>query len=812
MTSADPTHPSPGTLRLPLLSRRRLLGGSAAAALAGLALPAVPQPAWAADEFDTLLFRRAELLTGGALDASVPEIRAGLDRLDATTAELLGSMVEADDRLWPDLPVTGPQEANVGVSYQRLLELALGWATVGSATYHDAGLGSTLVTSLRFLHDRGYHAGLAPTGNWWFWEIGNPARLADTCCLLGDTVPAEDLTDYLAAIRRFTPNPNFRGRGTSPETGANRTDKALACAVRGLLARDAAEVAMARDALSDVVGGGRNSVFRYVTSGDGFYADGSFVQHRYLPYVGTYGNVALSGVADLLALLGGSSWQVTDPDRVVVLDAPEKSFAPFIWNGLMMDTVRGRAVSREHERDHHDAFSTISSLLLMAPGVDAEHGSTYRRLAKGWIERAPHPYLEEVGLPELGRALQVLADGSVPAAPEPVGHQHFADQDRSVHRRPGWAFTVSVSSNRIGRYEWGNNENNRGWYQGDGMSYLYRESDLTQFSADFWPTVDPSRLPGTTVGLEPRASGEGAGTGIPRATRPWAGGSVAASRWGAIGMDHLGYDGDLSARKSWFCLDAAVVALGAGIRSTDGAAVETTVENRSAAPGRAPALLVDGDRLVEEVGTSARVGAAGWAHLDGVGGYLFGAGTQLALAHEERTGTWRTINSGGDTGGSDTPVTREYLRLTLEHGVDPDGDAYEYVLLPGADVATTSRLAAAPAYRVLANTPSVQAISTEEGGRRLLLANVFETADLPELAASGPCSVVVTRRGPELTVAVSDPSRRAQPLRLELTVPGRYRLVEADTELTVSARTRTVVVDADLGSTRGATRTATLRT
>jgi hyaluronate lyase len=114
---------------------------------------------------------------------------------------------------------------------------------------------------------------------------------------------------------------------------------------------------------------GRNSVFTYVTSGDGFYRDGSFVQHGNLAYVGTYGNVALGGVANLITLLGGSTWQITDPNRGVILDAVGASFAPFMTNGLMMDCVSGRAISRELAGDHRNGHGTTSSVLLLAGGV-----------------------------------------------------------------------------------------------------------------------------------------------------------------------------------------------------------------------------------------------------------------------------------------------------------------------------------------------------------------------------------------------------------------------------------------------------------
>ena len=58
-------------------------------------------------------------------------------------------------------------------------------------------------------------------------------------------------------------------------TGANTSDKVLVVAIRGISAKTAASCTMAQTNLSPV--------FLYVTSGDGFYTDGSFVFHSTSP-------------------------------------------------------------------------------------------------------------------------------------------------------------------------------------------------------------------------------------------------------------------------------------------------------------------------------------------------------------------------------------------------------------------------------------------------------------------------------------------------------------------------------------------------
>jgi hypothetical protein len=64
-----------------------------------------------------------------------------------------------------------------------------------------------------------------------------------------------------------------------------------------------------------------DSVFTPVTSGDGWYADGSFIFHYNIPYTGSYGQELMENIAILVKLLGGSTWEIDDPDRRIALVA-----------------------------------------------------------------------------------------------------------------------------------------------------------------------------------------------------------------------------------------------------------------------------------------------------------------------------------------------------------------------------------------------------------------------------------------------------------------------------------------------------------
>jgi Polysaccharide lyase family 8, N terminal alpha-helical domain/Polysaccharide lyase family 8, super-sandwich domain len=92
------------------------------------------------------------------------------------------------------------------------------------------------------------------------WSIGPPVR----------RVGGEARERYCAAIDHFVPDPYWMfppERGRVISTGANRVDLCQAVIVRALVTDDEQKLQHARDGLSDT--------WLYVTSGDGFYLDGS---------------------------------------------------------------------------------------------------------------------------------------------------------------------------------------------------------------------------------------------------------------------------------------------------------------------------------------------------------------------------------------------------------------------------------------------------------------------------------------------------------------------------------------------------------
>lgn len=773
---------------------------------AGGALQLLPgaTPAAADDAYDTLRTTWAGILTGGAIDASDPGYATALTAL-STTATGLWSTLSVDtsaNSCWPGLTLSTP--ANMTTSYKQLATMATAYATEGTAAtdgsgralYGNADLGAAVVTGLDFLHAQVYSASTEETGNWWEWEVGCPQALTNAAVLVHPLLSAAQLTDWIAAIDHFVPDPTLNRYGTArtTSTGANRVDLCQVVALRGILGKSEEHLAMAAAALSDV--------FPYVTSGDGLYADGSFVQHTYIPYTGTYGMVLLRGLTCLFQLLNGTDWDISDAEAATIYTSVDTAFAPWIWNGLCMDAVRGRAVSRSTETDFYDGNLTAQAVLRAALSAPtAAQTARFRGLAKGWITRgdAYAPFTGTAGTAGIALAEPVLNNPSLAAIAEPVGqHVQFPNMDRVVHRGDGWALALAMSSTRIARYESSNGENLHGWHTGDGMTYVYLASDLGQFTDDFWPTVDPYRLAGTTV--DTLALADSAGTGTRPATT-WVGGASLSGTYGAAGMDFRQYGSTLTAKKSWFCLDDSVVCLGAGIGGGSGAEVVTVVENRNLHSGGTNTLTVDGTALPGPADWSQLLTVSGWAHLEGVGGYLFPGGATVQAARTERTGAWSDINTGGTT----TPTTRPYMSLCLSHGTAPTNDSYAYVLLPGLTAAQTATRAATPTMEILANTATVQAVRDRSLG--VTAANFFSAGSVGGITVSGPCAVVTRQHAGTLTVGVSDPTHTASTITVQLVHGGT--LTSADSRITVTQSSPALTFAVDVSGAAGATCEAT---
>ncbi|MCV2421410.1 polysaccharide lyase 8 family protein [Paucibacter sp. DJ2R-2] len=717
--------------------------------------------------------RWQQQLTGaGRAAPTLPEWQAAATEL-ADKAELhWQSMNPASTTpgMWPDLQSSS--DASVLTShYARLLLMARAYASPGSRLQGRTDLAAAIQGGLAWMHANRYRPGLARYGNWWDWEIGAPQALTSILTVMHAALSATERERDLASVDFYVPDATYRGNQPSlEETGANRLDKALIIGVRGALGDSDERLRHARDAISQTLPD--------VTQGDGFYADGSFIQHNYVAYTGSYGLVMLDSLSRLLLLLNGSLWAPDDPELSHVYDWTERAFRPLVRDGAMADSVRGRAIARRSSSNHSAGRSLMGSLLRLAEGAPAAQALPLKEMVKGWLQRnrylgpscysgqtlSPESACAKFSLHEISLLHSLQADTGITPAPERAGAQVFASMDRAVLRHADFSFDLSLFSNRISAYESGNGENLRPWWTGMGISSLHN-ADQQAFDGDYWATVDLLRLAGTTTD---RSSAALKNWALIKNTSNWVGGAQLEGRYAIATLDFgaLNVTGSsLKGKKAWFLFGDKIFALGAAISSGNSLAVETVVENRKLNPAGSNALTMGGQLQPSTPGWSQSFSAAAWAHLAGSQagadiGYVFPDRPTVQALRETRSGNWKAIKSQE---AADT-VSANYLSLAIPHGLKPTAANYSYVILPGRSAAQTAAFAAQPALKILARSTDLLAVQDSSLGLvgANFLTNGSKTLNLDGkalLTSSAKASVLMRESGDELALSVADPTQ-----------------------------------------------------
>ncbi|WP_309128202.1 polysaccharide lyase 8 family protein [Microbacterium sp.] len=775
-------------------SRRTVLqfGGLAAAAtlLTDASRPAAATASvrpFAVDvpEIEALRARWVETLTGRTIISGSPTTFASaIARQDRATDALLSKVSPTATRFFSDqdwaIGATEIAKSNsMRMNYVGIQALAVSWATPGSKHQGSSAVRDAALRGLAHMHERVYNTATSWWGNWWSWNIGAAQPLANTMAILHDELEQADIDAYCAAIDHFLPerDPRMQQHPTGPKEsdGANRVDICQAIIVRAIAQPDPDLLTAAVAALGDT--------WQYVTEGNGFFRDGSFIQHSTIGYTGTYGLVLLGGLAKLFALLAGTAFDVADPSRTNVTRVVEASFAPLMFRGQMMDAVRGRAVARYAERSITNGNDLIEHTLRLAQSADPATAARWRGLCRQWIEgNSAANITSTTNVVRLSLVTELLASDTA-LVTDPTGPRFFPAMDRLVHRSAdgSWAVCVAMCSNRIAWHEGTEAENFEGVKTSQGMTYLYLRGDEDHFDDEFWSTSDLAAPPGTTVDLTPLPRNPEGEWGERTPGNEWTGGVTFEDT--ALAAMHLVAPGGtgLVARKAWLTLPDAFVALGADISTGSDGEVRTVIEHRNLGQ-QARRLVVDGAGVT----TERTVEGARWAHLEGVGGYvLLDDSAALIAGVSTREGTWRR-NSTNAVAGTDVVQRRVYGSLSLSHGTGTDvGGTYAYVVHPGADAAATADASRSPRAEVLRNDEGAQAI-THSGH---VTAAAFWRAGTAGAVSVDRAACVIARITPGMVrMSVSDPTQAGAVLTVDVAGTAATRVKGSDAGRVALAR------------------------
>lgn len=660
-------------------------------------------------------------------------------------------------------------------TYENIKNIAKAYVTPNTKYYKNPEIKKELIEYLDWLYDNAYHEGLPENGNWWQWELGIPKHLNDIMVLLYDDVPYEKRMKYLKASQYFQPFAEYSGvspsasYSTSPDkrvsTGGNRIDTSIISFLRGVLMEDKVQVIDGAKAVADVG--------EYVTTRDGFYKDGSFIQHGNVAYNGTYASVLFDGLGSVLWLATGTQFEVKDERIDNVYESILNGYKYLFINGGINDSVSGRATSRDNSSDISRGKDLLTSLSLLSIGAGKEYQDEIKSLIKTVaLENNSYNTIDKISN-KIAKAIirDIINDDSIKTL-KVEGTKVYGAMDRAVSiNEKGGKFVLSMHSSRIANYETMNNENVKGWYIGDGMTYVYG-TDSETFT-EYWPTVDRYHLPGVTNSLRERGDKSGERRGQ-TTSKAWVGGSCNGKE-AFVGMDMISWNKATEMRKSYFMTDdGAILIAASNINSKDGE-VHTTIDNRIIKDGK---IILNGREIKEDtvIENPQNISLNFNENYKGENiGYKIVYAPQLNLKKETRTGNWKNIG-----GTSTEEITKDYFTAYINHGKNPKKSGFAYIILPmytqeEVDNYDVSR------FEIVKLDKEAHIIKDKKSGVTGI--NFWKDSPTKELGikAYSTLSVLLKENDEFLELWVSDPTQLAN-YKSVLEVDGKYEVIESSTE------------------------------
>jgi hyaluronate lyase len=264
----------------------------------------------------------------------------------------------------------------------------------------------------------------------------------------------------------------------------------------------------------------------------------------------------------------------------------------------------------------------------------------------------------------------------------------------------------------------------------------------------------------------------------------------------------------LTAKKSWFMFDDEIVALGAGITSSDSLPIESIIENRKINNSGNNALTVNGVTQATTLGWSQALASVQTVHLAGnvAGsdiGYYFPVAASLQAKREARTGNWKQINPRAST--PSTAITRNFLTMWFNHGTNPTNQTYQYVILPNKTSAQVTSYASNPNITVLENSADAQAV--KENTLNVVGINFWNDASktINGVTSNKKASVMTKETSSGLDVSVSDPTKaNTGSIQIEIN-KAATGTISSDTAITVTQLSPTVKFTVNVNGAKGKT-------
>lgn len=711
--------------------------------------------------------------------------------------------------------------SQVTLTYDRLKLIAQVYATVGSKYYQDSVVLQKIIDALDIMYNNNHYSPgsyidinldtPAFWGNWYDWEIGIQLRYLDLIMFIYDDLkgmsssvtnsetgaPYENrLIQFLDVSKMATDYSINRTFSGVLLTGANRVWKGSVLMELAVMLGDGDKITEVKGEL--------NEVFWLVTTGDGFYADGSFIQHDFYSYTGGYGKAYIAIIAPLMYIMNDTEWKISYDDNAekifyqMVFDAYE----PFIYNGVMMDMVRCREVARFNGQDFISGSQVLRAIIIISEVMEAADKIKAQEMIKYMISddltrtqvfTDPTEYFLEYYVSAFAMMVgkNILGDSSITPRNGLILHKTYASMDRILHLGKNYGFGIAMFSDRIHNFELTNQEPLRGWHLADGATYIYN-GDRVKYSNGYWASVDHARLPGTTVervpygdsyssnGVRPGTSSFVQGAGR-KNTYGYAGGvnlgdyGIAAMQYQGLGLDNtVDPANDVRVNKSWFMFEDMIVALGSGITSGTGQLVETIVENYKIKDDNSNVLTINGDVVTDSAEASGTKNNVNYIHLEGNSvdgtsdtGYYFPTNPDIKVLRKQESKPW-TVMCTYEKFRSDEIETHNYQTIWFNHGANPTDDTYQYVILPVKTEVETAEFARNPTIEIVENTTDAQSVKSDY--LNILGINYIKDQiyTVSGITSSAQACIMVKETETEVEISISEPTQNKSSLTIDL--------------------------------------------
>ena len=617
--------------------------------------------------------------------------------------------------------ITSNEPGVINATLKGILDISISFSQNNSQFYHNKNIKNEIFNALNTL-EKVYNDTTVPKGNWWYWEIGIPLSINSIFTLMYDYTDKSQLKRYMAAEKHFNDRIKL--------TGANRLWESVIFAVRGILLSD-------NDSIKNAISGIQD-VMVITDSGDGFYKDGSFIQHDNIPYNCGYGRSLIQELAPMLYIFKDTEFEIKNTD--IINTWIEKSYLPFIYNGRTMEMERGREISRYYEQSDLACTHILSAMLILSemPEFNELKGTIKTQITDNFFEYA------SVFTAELAEHLQ--EDNNIKPKEIKPYFMAFNSMDRVVKHGNGYTIGLAMHSERTAAYESINDENQNAHHTSDGMMYIYKKNEPK--SDFFWQTIDLQRLPGTTVlrgsTVKPNINAAGDFTG-----------GCGIGENGVCTMKLISNENSLKANKSWFFFDKEVVCLGSCINSEEESEVETIIENR---------LVTDNSRFTVHGNEESEGYIIKGAYLDGSHdvGYCFPEEQEVNILREIRSGDWNNMSIKSD-GKS---YKGRYLTMWIKHGRKVKDVSYEYIVIPKCHEEEINDYYRKSGIRIIENSDSIQCV--KKNGTTGVVFLKDKTHSAGGISCDRRCIVMTTQTCGTLELSISDITQKQDKIYIEL--------------------------------------------